>query len=74
MLRLPFQRFVVVASGLLGLGAAICFVSVPPPSHFMDMALSFIGVFVGTGFIALIVISTALVFFTLVIRMFLSDD
>ena len=64
----------LVASGLLGLAAAIVFVFTPPRSHFMDEVLSFIFMFVGMWGVAAIVIFSVLGIFTIVIQMLSSDN
>ena len=58
---------------LLGLAAAIWFVH-DSSSHFMDMALTFILMFVGTSFIAALLILSALVLYGIVVKTFSSDN
>ena len=74
MLRLAYKRILLWGGSLIGLAAAIWFVYVMPPSHFMDMALTFITMFVGMSFIAALWIFVALLFYEIVVRAFTSDN
>ncbi|MDE0167000.1 MAG: hypothetical protein OXL36_18025 [Bryobacterales bacterium] len=73
MPRLPSERSVLGLSGLLGLAAAIWFVH-DSSSHFMDIALTFILMFVGTSFIAALLILSALVLYGIVVKTFSSNN
>ncbi|MDE0167001.1 MAG: hypothetical protein OXL36_18030 [Bryobacterales bacterium] len=61
-------------SGLLGLAAAILFLYNSSPSHFMDMALSAIIIFVGVSCIAAVFIFLALMFYDIFMRLLSSDN
>ena len=59
--------------GLIGLAAATwCAFTVQ--THFMDLALSVITVFVGTSVFAVVFIFLALLFYEIVVKAFLSDN
>ena len=74
--RIPSIRFIVRASVLLGLAAAILYVFGPgaPPTNFMDNVLSFITAFVGMSIVAAIFIMGAVVFYAVVVWAFTSDN
>ena len=72
--RIPSIRFIVRASVLLGLGAAIWYVFGGPPTNFMDTVLSFITMFVGASLIAAMFIMLAVVFYAIVVWAFTSDN
>ena len=70
--RIPSIRFIVRASVLLGLGAAIWY-AFTAQTNFMDMVLSSITVFVGVSIFAAMFVMGAVVFYAIVVWAFTSD-
>lgn len=68
-----FKRAVLRPSCLLGLAAATWY-AFTAQTHFMDMALSVITVFVGTSIFAAMFIMPAVVFYAIVVWAFTSSN